>query len=911
MLPWRLWVTNMVARSLRCTCNDNSCDAIGEFTNDHLAYAGGDVYYLGAATTAGPMYHQWVGVARCQAADFELASGMDEVVDYAVQFETWIDNNDVGATGFSLLIGQLDDPALPNVWNEDTVTGKHYDGVNAWNLYPPTYHTRYDSYGITIAADMPLSDWSWCASYDGAHRSNNDQDEFFALGVEMRMGNYVGVGTPFGVGDSCNAYVRINAFKVNYLNPVVNSLNRMHMPAAGGVRLVLRGLAFDQDDAELNSKDRYSGNLLGANWNSLVDFIDFIGQQGQGTTTLNGAAGDFTVVSDTRIVIENMPALTAGTYHIRLRKNGVGVAGAIGDVEAYAGDWEAADDGHVTPSTRFALFVGDYVDPPRPPLLKFKWRWIIGGLEIDKYYAPIDIKAPDIFWDGRVLSVSTLKRSIDEMSGMFNISDVNVDMASHEKEFQKLLATGYCKNQVVQIAHAWATEPAHWDYVIFNAIVDDNSLQGPIYRALLKDISRKHLRKVLPRYTITESEWPDAHENALGMGYPELLGLHSHTTGSNPGAIEAHCVDTTIFKYAAAGGPVDITQVWSAGSLQTEGAGNDYTVSHDTYGRTYIDFNADQGDKKITFNCTGYRFGIWNSDNGYVQNPAYVLLFFLVFICEVPLAFIDMASFNTLADQFEDQGYDEIGRWAGTELKEADTSLQELLFSAGIKIWPDRLGRFTVGRKDLTNYETDLTIWAQIHTMEAPDRTYELPEAINFVKAQWDYQPAPSLWLGADEKQREDAVEDYEDRNEATWEYPWINNGDFAIQRIAEDLRRLSYGHRKVSFTLPMEMIRDIDIFDNFKLQDPYDIHPTGEGSAGHYYYVTALTYDWMNQKIAVEAEDLEWLISQCFIIGRCDEIANSWEDATQYMRFFGYIGSCDDDSLPGGSPLKVICPCE
>lgn len=907
MLPWRMWAWNMVARTLRCYDDDNSCNCIDDFTNEHLAYLSNNVCRIGAATYAGPMYGQWLGIVRCEAEDFELAAGMDEVVDYAFHYNLWLDSNSAGLTGFTFFTYQLDDPTLPAVWDSDLVTGKHYDGINSWNVHPPLRHDRYDNESITIATDLPLSKWTWCAAYDTAHRSNALQDEFFTLGVHVALYSFVG-----GVPDpECTCYLSVSAMKVNYLNPVVNSLDRMHMPAAGGVRLVLSGLGFDQIDAELNSTDRYSNNNPACAWNSIVDFIHFEGKQGQGTTTLSRAAGDFAITSDSRIVIQSMPALAAGTYDIRLEKQGVGAAGGIGTVEAYAGDWMAGDNGQASPGVRISFLVGEYVDPPRPPLPTFKWRWIIGGLDVDAYYSPIDICGPDIFWDGRLTSISSLKRSIDEMSGMFNISDVNVEMASHDMHFQKLLAQGYCKNQMVEIAHVWATEPVGWMYHVFHGIVDDNSFQGPEYRALIKDISRKHFRKKIPRYTITKSEWPDAHENAIGMGYPELIGLHAHTTGSSPGSIEAHCVDTVNHRYAAAGGPVMMDQVWSANALQTEGAGDDYTISFDALGRTYIDFNAPQGDKKITFNCRGYSFALWNSTNGYVQNPAYLLLFYIVFICQVPLAFTDLASFDEVATMFDDQGYGEIGRWAGTEIKDADDYLQELLFSFGIKIWPDRYGRFKVGRKDLTNYETDLTIWAQIHTSDPPNREYNLPGAFNFVRARWDYQPAPSLWLGADEKEREDSVEAYGERSEDTWDYPWINSSEFAVQRMAKDFRRLAFGHRKVTFDLPMEFIDKLDIFDNFKLQDPYDLHPQGEGSVGHYYYVTALTYEWMNQKISVEAEDLEWLVSQCFIIGRCEDIANSWENATQWMRFFGYVGSCATNSLPGGSPLKVICPCE
>ena len=66
----------------------------------------------------------------------------------------------------------------------------------------------------------------------------------------------------------------------------------------------------------------------------------------------------------------------------------------------------------------------------------------------------------------------------------------------------------------------------------------------------------------------------------------------------------------------------------------TEGVGNDYTITYELGGRTCINFNVNQGDNKITFNCEGYMFAAWNSGNGYVQNPAYVIGFLFAFMAD-------------------------------------------------------------------------------------------------------------------------------------------------------------------------------------------------------------------------------------------------------------------------------------
>ena len=897
-LPNRRWFIPPYMRGLLCSTDNNVCSSVAKFTDEHYEMSVGYAGRLGHTRPGAALFENWRPAIRVPAMADGLVSGADEVVDFALLASVALEQNNNGNTWITLRQRFLEDQ-----YDVDLVTGKYYDGVNQWTSYVPG---DLGGFSRTVqVADMPVSVWLWSQSSDPAYISNSYQEDFFDNGtlIDYNCDAMSGAGKYFTV------IVRVQEIIVNYLNPVVNSLSRMGMPASGGVSLVLSGLAFDQSQVELCSTDRCPTNLCTGPWNSYVGRIDFVGKQGQGTYSLTLGLGQIVLDSDTQITIPAMPAMAEGTYDIYLVKINVG-GGDIGAVYAYAGDWRAAEDGLMSKGTRFSFLVGDAPTPPKPPGLFFKWRWKLGGLDVDEWYAPIDIRGPDTFWDGRVLNVSSIKRSIDDFTGMYNISDMNVDLASSDKHFQRNLALGHCKNQVVEIYSGWLTEPVGWHEAFFYGIVDDYTPQGPVFSAVLKDISRRHFRKQMPRVTITSDEYPNAHPDVIGRGIPELLGLHSWTEAPTLGAIEALCVDTTTFKYVGAGAPVIPLQVYSNNSLQTEGAGNDYTISYEDGGRTYINFNADQGDNKVTFNCTGYSFAPWDSANGYVQNPARVLEFFMVFLNEVPIDFIDTDSFNDLADQFDDSGYGEIGRWAGTEVKDTDGCLQELLFSFGIKMWPDRYGRFTVGRKDLTNYETDRVIWAQIDTFDAPERPYNLTEAINYVKSRSDYQPAASLWRTALEREWGGVVDDYEQRNEEAWDYPWINSEDFLVERLAEDLGRMAYGHRTVSFEVSLDMVDDLEIFDNFQLQDPYGISASGVGDIGRYYYITGLNYDWVKHSIAVEAEDLQWLVGQCFLIGHCDDIPELEADASDWQQMFGYIGSCTTDAMPSGRPLKKICSC-
>lgn len=905
----------------RCSDNDTEGPEATKWTTRHI-----ETSKIGNATVGTPPnanYYSWKTIFKARAEDYALQPvidgvahpSMDEVLDFGVTITAAIQHADCAPNKFDIWWEALNCPIQAYVWNPDTVTGRHYDGVNQWLPNYPYYMGCRDGEHFEdppyAPSDFPITATRWIPSRFGAVNYGNDSQEIlFHSGLVFFLdiaGCGGGCTSPLAPNEELSGCVALHNLKVNYVNPVVNSLSRQFMPPVGGVPLILTGLAFDQSDAELSSTDRCSLNSAIA-WASHVWKIYFIGLQGQGTTTLTRDAAPpngFTVDSDTQITISAMPALANGTYEILLEKQNVN---GIGIVEAYAGDWTCDAEGLCVPGTRRSFLVGEITDPPRPPLLTFKWRWIIDGLPVDKYYAPLDTRAPEIFWSGRVLGVSTLKRSIDSMTGMFSVSDMNVDLASNDKQFQMLLAQGHCKNQVVEIMHGWATEPVGWMRHMFHGIVDDYSLHGPTFKIMLKDVSRRHFRKTMPRLTITTAEYPSAHDNAIGQGMPDLVGLHSLTTGSAPGSIEALCVNTAARKYIAAAAPIGITEVYSAGTFVNPA---NYAITFEDGGRTYITFTATQSDNKITFNCTGYSLPAWDdATSGYIQNPAYVLGFYLIYLCNVPINFVDIASLDVLAQQFKDTGYGTIGRLALTVNKDADAYLKELLFSFGIKMWPDMRGRFTFGRKEIGDIATDVHIFAQIDTQDAPERPYNLRGAINYAKARWDFHPAAALWDGAGEQVRQPAVDDYGERHEAPWDYPWIADATFAAQRMNEDLIRLAYGHRTVKFQLPLEFIADIEIFDNIQLQDQFDIHPTGGGSQGHYYYVTSLEYDFQNQKLNVEAEDLQWLMGQCMVIGKYAELNRNYNNATPWQRGFAYIGRCIEGTFANGDPNKKICKC-
>jgi len=792
--------------------------------------------------------------------------------------------------------------------NWDRVSGKYFDGENEWDDYPQKGTAQGDGvqepgeYGkLKVSwADCPREYMAWTSAWDtgyGGCQTKNGREQLFKNGCIFEAINY-------DPGLDSDDYVKLIwtplQAKMYFLNAVVNSLNKYKFSAAGGETLRMYGLAYDILDEHLGS---YAENPGGSYSHSLYEvWLESV--DGKYTYEINKGDVAAGIVSNTQATIP-MPAMEPGYYWIKLRTREM--EQPDDEMYSYAGDWRTAANGRAYKSERIVIQVGEVDVPKEPPVPYWRWKWKWGDLEIWEYYAPIDVRSNEIFWDGRVLSMSTATRAIDDFTGMYSIGDANVTLANNDLHFSKLLANYFCKNQIVEISHGRGEEAPSWHSMVFTGIVDDYTLAGEVFSANLKDFSQRYLKKELPRFIVTTEEFPNAHQNAIGRAFNEVLGMHSLTTGDAPGALEAHCIDTTTYKYGMAGGPLhSIPQVYSDGTLISS---SNYTTGFDDLGRQIITFNSDQGNNRITFNCTGYYFEDWNSDNGYVQNPAYILAFYLSLLCDVPINFLDMDSFDELAQIFETAGWHESGKLAivGTAL--ADGPWQELLYSFGVKYWQTMDGRFKVGRKDISNLTYTHTFLAQTDMKELPTRPFNLNTAINSAKANWDYIPAADVYLGSKEGEDPSSINLFGSRfgPQQPWLFKWIDNDEFAAQRITEDILKLAFGEKTVNFTIPLDYIDQIDIFDNFKMHDPYGLSTTGAGETGRWYYVTSLQYNYQEQSIKVEGVDLQWLLQQYFIFGDEDQMPDTWDLAGDTYRLYGYMCDENTDAFSDGSPGKIL----
>jgi len=620
-----------------------------------------------------------------------------------------------------------------------------------WGILPDLSH----SYGlIEVAAGASSSGTMHLRSWQTGVGTwlNAKQNSLISNGLYMVCCNY-DPDAPDAEGEWAYWAGKMLSLKVYFLNPVVNNINRLWAPTAGGVAVVLTGLGFNNTDSELET----GGPAQPGGWNDEVDTIEFIGLQGQGTTSITRGAGDFTVDSNSQITIpaNKFPSLSAGTYYINLKKINVALDD-LTTISGYAGDWACDSDGKVFASTRITFFISDtHVDRPfrtrKAPVILSDWylKDRSDGSEVMRYYSMDTVRCPDRVYKGNLSTISSIPRGFDNRTGLFKVSDLTLDLANNDLEFSKLLAgTTILKNQLVKLYQVYPDEPFGWRSHIISLIIDDYYFEDEIFKVKMKDITQKYFRVSVPREICTEDEYPNIHPDSIGAFIPEVLGLCSLTTGEFRGQIEALCIDTATFKYVAANGALKaIDQVYADDPVAVDTA--DYTVTVESDGRTYITFTEDQGDKKVTYNGKGYVYAGLNSDNGYVQNPAYILLYFLLVILNIPPTLIDFESFVSAATIFDNMGEDEAGKLILQDEQDPMDVTQDLM--AGTKCYPRKDGRLALGKKDMSNYstnngETVPVIFRQLDVVDRFERKYNMRDAISLINAEFDYVPTWDLF---------------------------------------------------------------------------------------------------------------------------------------------------------------------
>jgi len=702
--------------------------------------------------------------------DFELVDGLDVTVKAHLDLilAKTLDTCSPALDDCDLIYGILNDPSSPKVWHKYKVTGRHYDGTNLWDRNPP-YMIGNPGFGDIQMADLPKLYPLIMEAYRAGVGCfvNKYQEELFRLGLCGYLSNFnPGLSTPSErVYLSCEP----SSLRVFYLNPIVNSLSVKYAKTTGNKELILTGLGFKNSNAEMDEGGASNPGAHAVGWEDNVLYIDFIGLQGQGTTTLRRTASpaDFTV-TNTEIIIPSarFPTLAKGTYELYLRKYNAG--GLLAFPEGYAGDWRTDPLGRIYKGNRFTFLIDDdYVEKgfrsKRSPMMlinmSFKNRQ---GTLFQQPIAEMDVRTSNKIYRGFLLNYSSINRAVNDKAGNFKGTSMELDLSNHNKDYSITLHDyPVLKNQEVEIAVAQMDEPESWKIPLLKMIVDDYHLKGTSFKVVLKDLAQKIFNKTVPKRICTTADYPNLSDDYVGAAMPEVLGLNVLGVGKYPGAVEAAQVSADVY-LASYRTLKSIDAVYSDYSVV-----GGWTVFYDHGGRTYIRL-AGQDDKVITFDCKGCMFKDWNSVNGYIENPAYILLHYITKIMEVRLADIVRYSFDEVAALFESIAEETSGRLIIQNTQRASTEMKQLLFDYETKAFVATDGRLEIGKKDISNYSSDLLIFDQADLQESADRKWNQDESINRVKVESDYYPSADKFKSGEEDEKADLIEEIDETREDT-----------------------------------------------------------------------------------------------------------------------------------------------
>ena len=815
--------------------------------------------YLGYAMNGG-WSHWWWGLAYPTDADWGLVSGADESIDFWWYLNCSLIANTTANTHFHLRSGTNNKSNGENV-DTNVATGQVYKIGGDWTSYPAFTGWGALSPSIQInLSDLPKDYICYGETYWAGPNDWNSQDYYIRTGWNGRMQS-MDVGDP-GPGQSIKVELIFSSVLVRYHNPCVNSLSRLKFKTTGGQSLVLTGLGFYPPDADVANMTLNPVNAMPfGGWDSWVTDIQIINTTtGAVVDTLTEGLGEFTRDSNSQITIPAMPALAQGTYWLKLIKGGAqlnNILTAGTNPSGYAGDWRTDSAGLMASGFRFVIMVGK---EPGAIVPFTDWTFKKRTGTISKFYSPIDIVSPDVFYDGRIINLSTLTRGISSASGLFQGSDINIDLSNADAEFSAILAEYFLKNQLVKLYYAWVDAPMAWRKTAAILAVDNYSIKGPVFSASLRDISTKYFRRKSPLYRATADEFPNIHPNHNGRVKPEILGVASYSESNNGGAVEAIYVDTTTFKYLAARGTLhDVPEVYADGTIVSPSL---YVISYDALGQTFITFDVDQANKRVTFNAEGYSYAAWDSVNGFVENPAYIVLFFLGFIQEIPDSLLNLTSFDDLATAFDTAGFGEIGKLILAKEDDTENVLKSLLWTFGAVTAFDRDGKFKIERKDVSDLSNATRLWVQIDCLEFADRDFRTGAAYNQMRARWDYSPAPDIYLGADVYKRGASILDFEETIEAPFgaDFPWTTSETWVINRCEEELEKNGYGPVQVRVPLSLSFLDTFDLLDNIILQDMYGLNVVKGGGSEAYYYISGMDVDFQSRKLTLTLDDMSYL---------------------------------------------------
>ena len=215
-------------------------------------------------------------------------------------------------------------------------------------------------------------------------------------------------------------------------------------------------------------------------------------------------------------------------------------------------------------------------------------------------------------YHSKVTRWANITRQLSSRDGGLQLSTAGVTFEDTDRTFSSNLASygiEAMRGAAFGIAIGSANVTlANW-FSAFVGTVETVKMDSPHVWTVTAQSAQQALREGrFPKTPILPGDFPRvADKAAYGLRVPIIYGVHDSRGSGDAGLVPCLYVDTLNLRYLMAQGWVTVDRVYSDGVLKT--LTSDYTVEHETVnGRLYtlLTFNADQTDKAVTADVTGY-----------------------------------------------------------------------------------------------------------------------------------------------------------------------------------------------------------------------------------------------------------------------------------------------------------------
>lgn len=338
-------------------------------------------------------------------------------------------------------------------------------------------------------------------------------------------------------------------------------------------------------------------------------------------------------------------------------------------------------------------------------------------LEIDfpdgaRYYAKTSVRFVDRYYEGRILVVSSVRRSLQQNLGLFESSVVDVLLADTDRELINLSSTSQFKGVRARLRLGELRLPLGAYETIFEGTIDDFGADNFAFRIVIRDRISTIPPKPVTGFVDVE-DFPNAFPEHKGKPLPICYGTHSVTETEDPNDYRNRGAWPTVFVNVSSSERVFLIAAHAVKEINevyafVESKGSQLlTLTTDYVPYTAAPLNGQtmafikltsSGFTKLT--DTNGRFGaltcnvagkesIGDGSGSLLSNPIDVLKDLLANYLGSPE--INTAMFDDASTVAHARGYVVQGGY--TEEKETEEVIKELCDSFQIRIFPDRNGK--------------------------------------------------------------------------------------------------------------------------------------------------------------------------------------------------------------------------